>query len=100
MTFAKSAYNPDDFAATRHIGPKQSDIDQMLAAIGADSLDQLIKETVPDALRQKTDLSWPALSENDLLAHMRGVAAKNQVNDQPDRPGLLRHVYPTSDRAQ
>ena len=79
MTFAKSAYNPDDFAATRHIGPKQSDIDQMLAAIGADSLDQLIKETVPDALRQKTDLSWPALSENDLLAHMRGVAAKNQV---------------------
>ena len=56
-------YNPDDFANRRHIGPSPAEMEQMLAAVGADSLDALIDQTVPKAIRQADSLDWPALSE-------------------------------------
>ncbi len=79
MTFIPTDYNPDDFANRRHIGPSPEEMAQMLAAIDVDSLDALIAETVPEAIRQTTPLTWAALSESDLLLKMRGIAAKNCV---------------------
>jgi glycine dehydrogenase len=79
MTFTKSDYNPYDFAGSRHIGPSGAEIDQMLAVIGVKSLDHLIDETIPASIRQKADLNWPALSEHDLLTHLRQTASKNKV---------------------
>jgi glycine dehydrogenase len=38
---------PDDFANRRHIGPSPAEMAEMLRAVGADSLDALIDETVP-----------------------------------------------------
>ncbi|WEF24347.1 aminomethyl-transferring glycine dehydrogenase [Paracoccus sp. S3-43] len=72
-------YNPDDFANRRHIGPSPAEMAEMLKAVGADSLDALIGQTVPAAIRQDSALDWPALSEAALLERMRQVAAKNTV---------------------
>ena len=72
-------YNPDDFANRRHIGPSPVEMAEMLKAVGADSVDQLIEQTVPAAIRQSDALDWPALSEAGLLARMREVADKNRV---------------------
>ncbi|RJE83389.1 aminomethyl-transferring glycine dehydrogenase [Paracoccus onubensis] len=72
-------YNPDDFANRRHIGPSPAEMAGMLKAVGADSLEVLIDQTVPKAIRQAEPLDWPALSEAGLLARMEQVAAKNKV---------------------
>jgi len=74
-----SNYNPDDFANRRHIGPSPVEMTEMLKAVGADSLDALIDQTVPKAIRQDDVLDWPALSEAGLLARMKEVGAKNRV---------------------
>ncbi|HMQ41280.1 MAG TPA: aminomethyl-transferring glycine dehydrogenase [Paracoccus sp. (in: a-proteobacteria)] len=72
-------YNPDDFANRRHIGPSPSEMAEMLAAVGVESLDQLIEQTVPGSIRQSQGLDWEPLSEAALLDRMRAVAAKNKV---------------------
>ncbi|RJL16613.1 aminomethyl-transferring glycine dehydrogenase [Paracoccus siganidrum] len=72
-------YQPDDFANRRHIGPSPAEMAEMLRAVGAESLEDLIGQTVPQAIRQESPLDWPALSEAGLLERMRRVAAKNRV---------------------
>ncbi len=79
MTFTPVDYNPYDFANRRHIGPSPAEMAEMLAAVGVQTLDDLIDQTVPASIRQSQPLSWAPLSEHDLLARMRAVAAKNRV---------------------
>jgi glycine dehydrogenase len=79
MTFTPVDYNPYDFANRRHIGPSPAEMAEMLQAVGVQSLDELIDQTVPASIRQSTPLNWAPLSEHDLLARMREVAAKNRV---------------------
>jgi glycine dehydrogenase len=79
MSFAPTAYNPYDFANRRHIGPSPAEMDEMLKAVGAASLEQLIDETVPASIRQKKPLDWMPYSEQDLLIRMRQVADRNRV---------------------
>lgn len=71
--------NPKDFANKRHIGPSPVEMAEMLKVVGAADLDALIGQTVPAAIRQDKPLDWPALSEAELLAKMRGVAGRNRV---------------------
>jgi glycine dehydrogenase len=64
----------------RHIGPNASEQNEMLAAINADSLDQLIFETIPDDIRLEKGLDLqPALSEYEYLNHIQELASKNKV---------------------
>ncbi|MEH2173166.1 aminomethyl-transferring glycine dehydrogenase [Nostoc sp.] len=64
----------------RHIGPNSDDIQQMLKVLGFPSLDALIDQTVPQAIRLKQTLKLPAAeSEYAALASLKKVAAKNQV---------------------
>lgn len=64
----------------RHIGPNTSEQNEMLAAINADSLDQLIFETIPDEIRLDKELDLqPALSEYEYLNHIQELASKNKV---------------------
>jgi glycine dehydrogenase len=79
MSFTPVDYNPDDFANRRHIGPSPEEMDAMLHAVGVSSLDELIGQTVPSSIRQAAPLAWHPVSEHDLLAKMRGVAAQNKV---------------------
>ena len=62
----------------RHIGPDENETKEMLAAIGIDSLDQLISKTIPDSIRIKSGLNIPAaVSEFEYLNDLKVVAAKN-----------------------
>ena len=79
MPFTPTDYDPYDFANRRHIGPSPEEMEQMLAAIGVGSLDELIDQTVPKRLRQDTPLPWQPMTEGDLLVKMREVAGRNRV---------------------
>lgn len=79
MTYIRSTYDPYDFANRRHIGPSPSEMEKMLEAIGASSLDALIDQTVPASIRQQEPLTWTPLAEHELLARMREVAARNRI---------------------
>ncbi len=64
----------------RHIGPRQNDIDTMLAELGHASLDTFIDAVVPEAIRLRRPLNLPAgQDEHTVLATMRRIADKNQV---------------------
>ena len=80
MSYTATPYDPYDFANRRHIGPSPAEMEQMLRAVGAPSLDALIDGIVPDDIRLKTPLAWgEALSEQGVLERLRRVAAKNRV---------------------
>ena len=80
MTFTPTDYLPYDFANRRHIGPSPAEMEAMLSTLGVASLDELIDQTVPAAIRQKAPLSFgKPKSERELLWHMRNVADKNEV---------------------
>ncbi|MDF1719013.1 MAG: aminomethyl-transferring glycine dehydrogenase [Antarcticimicrobium sp.] len=80
MTYTPTDYLPYDFANRRHIGPSPKEMDEMLAVVGADSLADLVDQTVPKAIRQasKLDFGKPK-SERELLWYLRRVAEKNKV---------------------
>ena len=71
---------PDASFAARHIGPNPSDLDGMLRVVGAPSLDALIDEAVPAAIRlaEPRDLPEPE-SEAAFLARMRELAGRNET---------------------
>ncbi|KYC29209.1 glycine decarboxylase, PLP-dependent, subunit (protein P) of glycine cleavage complex [Sterolibacterium denitrificans] len=70
----------DAFIA-RHIGPNRDEIAAMLAVIGAASLDELIEQTVPAAIRLTAPLALSdALPEHEALARLKAIAARNVVN--------------------
>ncbi len=62
----------------RHNGPRNSDVQQMLQAVGAASLDELINQTIPANIRLKKPLELDApLSEYEYLNKIKAIAAKN-----------------------
>ncbi|WCE31709.1 aminomethyl-transferring glycine dehydrogenase [Vibrio sp. SCSIO 43137] len=64
----------------RHNGPNKADQAKMLAAINAESLEQLIDQTVPEAIRLENPLTLEApLSEMDMLAKIKSFADLNQI---------------------
>ncbi|WP_405282795.1 aminomethyl-transferring glycine dehydrogenase [Gaopeijia maritima] len=66
--------------AERHIGPSDDDIREMLDSLGLDSLDTLVRETVPASIAREELLDLPeALDESALLERLREIAAKNRV---------------------
>ena len=80
MTFTPTDYLPYDFANRRHIGPSPAEMEEMLTVVGAKDLEALIDETLPQKIRQKEPLDFgKAMSERELLYHMRVTASKNKV---------------------
>ena len=66
--------------AHRHIGPSDADTAAMLKVVGVSSLDELVAQTVPPAIRQRTALDvGPALSEREAIGRLRAIAGKNAV---------------------
>ena len=66
---------------TRHIGPRDSDIDKMLETVGVESLDRLIEQAVPAGLRSDKPLDLPSgRREEDVLCALRSMADKNTVH--------------------
>ncbi len=70
---------PDTGFQGRHIGPRDSDITDMLETVGASSLDELIDQTVPESIRLGRPLDIPAaVPEHILLEQLRTRVALNQ----------------------
>jgi glycine dehydrogenase len=81
LTQPLSALEQHDEFIGRHIGPSAAEMTEMLAAIGAASLDALIDQTVPAAIRLPADLPLPPPQrEHEALAALKTMASKNLVN--------------------
>jgi len=64
----------------RHIGSNQADQKEMLNQLGFESIDQLIRKTLPESIRTKSDLNiGPGLDELSLLKTIKRIAIKNKV---------------------
>ncbi|MFH2133706.1 MAG: aminomethyl-transferring glycine dehydrogenase [Pseudomonadota bacterium] len=71
--------NTDHFVS-RHNGSNTQDVQAMLNKIDAPSLDALIDQTVPAAIRLQQPLNLAdGMSEHEFLDHLRGIASKNQL---------------------
>lgn len=72
--------SPSNEFISRHIGPNPAETQAMLAALGLDSLAQLIDATVPSSIRtqQALDLEL-AVSEHEALDELRQIADKNEI---------------------
>lgn len=89
-----TSYDPDDFANRRHIGPSPAEMETMLSAIGVDSLDELIDQTVPAGLRQVEPLTWEPLTEGAVLDELRRMATKNKVRTSMIGQGYYGTITP------
>lgn len=70
---------PDKFLE-RHIGTIEKDSDKILASIGANSVDELIKQTIPSQilLKEKLDIC-EAMSEFEFANHIQHLAEENKI---------------------
>ncbi|MTI30618.1 aminomethyl-transferring glycine dehydrogenase [Xanthovirga aplysinae] len=65
---------------SRHNGPDQRQVSQMLEKVGANSLEELIEQTIPATIRLQKELDLPtAKSEFDFLKDIKKTAQKNKV---------------------
>ena len=80
MEFKPSEYNPGDFAGLRHNGPSPRDIKDMLEVVGAESVNALVREAMPDGVftARGLDIGEP-LTERQALNRLRRTADKNRV---------------------
>lgn len=67
---------------SRHISLNEADTQAMLEKVGVASMEELIGQTIPDSIRlaKDLDISYP-LSEQEMLAHSKELAAKNLMFD-------------------
>jgi len=64
----------------RHIAPNQEDTEAMLQTVGVNSIDELIEQTVPTAIRLKQPLNLPAAkSETEYLGALKQTSLLNKV---------------------
>ena len=74
---AETAYT--DRFLNRHIGPDQAETEEMLSTLGLESLDQLIEQTIPAAIRLDRDLDIDeGLPEAEVLAMLACLADENK----------------------
>jgi glycine dehydrogenase len=85
MTIAspqKVTLDPDLFAS-RHIGTGADAQATMLAAVGYESVEQLVEAAVPESIRAQKLVDSavpPAATEREALAELRALARRNTVN--------------------
>ncbi|MBT6766309.1 MAG: glycine dehydrogenase (aminomethyl-transferring), partial [Prolixibacteraceae bacterium] len=71
---------PHNSFITRHIGPRKTEINEMLEAVGVSTLEELIKQTVPSDIRLKEPLKLKdGISERKYYRKILNLAAKNKV---------------------
>ncbi|MFT7604820.1 MAG: glycine dehydrogenase, partial [Saprospiraceae bacterium] len=69
-----------DRFVNRHIGINEEELNDMLKAVKANSLDQLIDQTIPDNIRSNKPLNIPAaLTEFEYLRELKQTASLNKV---------------------
>jgi glycine dehydrogenase len=77
----RDIFKPTDQFLSRHVGTQGADKQQMLEAIGFNSLDELVEATVPDSIRFNRPLQLDEpLSETEALNKLKNIMSKNKVN--------------------
>ena len=83
----------------RHIGPQESDLSEMFSAVGVDSLDRLIDETVPQSiLTSASPENEDPKTEYEILNDLRALAGKNTVLKSYLGQGYYRCIVPAAIR--
>ncbi|MFC7848186.1 aminomethyl-transferring glycine dehydrogenase [Arthrobacter sp. NPDC057388] len=96
MEFLLTVSSASSSFVDRHIGARrQADVEAMLKAVGYDTVDALVDTAVPNDIRQDSALQLaPALSEVEVLAELRKLAAKNKTAVQMIGQGYYDTVTP------
>ena len=64
----------------RHLGNSPAEVNEMLKTIGLDTLDELIDQTIPPAIRMTSAPDLPdAMDEHQYLRHIKRIAEKNKI---------------------
>lgn len=72
-------FSKENFSS-RHIGPDENEIQQMLEVVGANSLDEFIANVIPQQLRTTSPLKLHrAQSEQETLSEIYSIASKNKI---------------------
>ncbi len=88
MAHTQSPYSPITPAdieaqalfSTRHIGPRDHDLQEMLSTVGATSMDEFIAQVVPGDIHLDRALDLPAARTEYTLWHdLRKIAEKNKL---------------------
>ena len=80
MATPSELLRPTDTFVRRHLGAGTQDITAMLESIGAPSIDALVDDTVPAAIRLQGGLDiGPARGEAETLAELHAMASRNEV---------------------
>ncbi|MDX1710828.1 MAG: glycine dehydrogenase, partial [Rhodovibrionaceae bacterium] len=75
----KDLENRGDFRR-RHVGPGPQDTEEMLSAIGLDSLDGLIDKAVPRTIESDTPFDLPPpMTEAEALDRLAQIASRNRI---------------------
>ena len=87
----------------RHIGPSEEEQTQMLNDLGLSSLDELVREVVPDSILLRGDNNLPkGCSEQQALTELKKIASKNKLQKNLigqgyygtiTPPAILRNVF-------
>ena len=71
---------PVDRFVDRHVGPRDEQREAMLHAVGAESLEALMDEAVPEGIRLRAPLALPpAETEAQVLARLRAIGSRNRL---------------------
>jgi glycine dehydrogenase len=71
--------NTDKFSS-RHIGPRETDLNKMFKTIGVENMEQLIYETIPDDIRLKKELQLEdSMTEYEYINHISELGKKNKI---------------------
>ena len=77
---ASQLLEPQDAFVPRHLGSSPEQIARMLEYLGLDSLDALVDEAVPQAIRAPRPLEvGPPVPEQTALSELAAIADKNQL---------------------
>ncbi|MGE3312201.1 MAG: glycine dehydrogenase, partial [Limisphaerales bacterium] len=72
--------NPTGSFARRHVGPRPSEIGEMVRVCGFETLEGLVDAAVPPGIRSRKPMNLPAaLTETEALARLREIADRNRV---------------------
>ena len=80
----------------RHIGPRVSDVHEMLNCLGLSDLDELVAQTVPESIRIDGDLDLPeGLTEDGLLEFITQISSENDIFRSYIGMGYYDTIVPT-----
>ncbi|MGD1998229.1 MAG: aminomethyl-transferring glycine dehydrogenase, partial [Flavobacteriaceae bacterium] len=66
--------------AYRHLGPRSHEVKEMLTEIGADSIEDLCNQTVPESIRVSKSMQLPEpMSEAQYAQHIQELGEKNKT---------------------